>query len=77
MRGRRREGKRWGIREGIAVAGEGRERRVFRMQEAVPRRRGRGREGGWMCGRRRVRRGGEEVVRWVDIWGNCSEGVSG
>ncbi len=53
----------------MVLVGVGRARRVFRMQEAVARRRRRG-DVGERCGRRRVSGGVGEVVRWVAIWGN-------
>lgn len=42
---------------GMAVRGEGRERRALRIVEVVPRRRGRGRDGGERCGVSVVRGG--------------------
>ncbi len=54
----------------MVLVGIGRARRVFRMQEAVARRRRRG-DMGERCGRRSVSGGVGEVVRWLAIWGNC------
>ena len=62
-----------GTRSGIAVSGEGSERRVFRMQDVVPSRRGRGSMGGVVRGLSVAKSGsGLEAVlaRWVEMVGN-------
>ncbi len=74
MSGRSSGGTTCGMRGGMVSIGEGTERRALRIADVQPRRRGKGRVGGDVCGVNVVSSGGilgsGIEIKWVEIEGN-------